>query len=74
MDQTATGHFVISGKLALALIAGIPILATIGVWALAKLTATTETIKARISDEVWDRQMRWTTKRDSYIQQWKLSE
>ena len=33
-----------------------------------KLTATTETIKARISDEVWDRQMRWAAKRDSYIQ------
>lgn len=32
-----------------------------------KLTATTETIKAQISDEVWDRQMRWNFKRDLYI-------
>jgi len=31
------------------------------------LTATVETIKARISDEVWDRQMRWNLKRDLYI-------
>ena len=31
------------------------------------LTATTEAIKARTSDEVWDRQMRWTYKRDLYI-------
>jgi hypothetical protein len=31
-----------------------------------KLTATTETIKARISNEVWDRQMRWTYLRDTY--------
>jgi len=35
------------------------------------LTATAETIKARISDELWDRQMRWTAKRDMYI---KLAE
>ena len=32
-----------------------------------KLTATTEAIKARISDEVWDRQMRWEAKRQAYI-------
>jgi hypothetical protein len=32
-----------------------------------KLTATTETIKARISDELWDRQMRWNFKKDVYI-------
>ena len=32
-----------------------------------KLTATTETIKARLSYEMWDQQMRWTAKRDSYI-------
>ena len=32
-----------------------------------KLTATTETIKARISDELWDRQVRWNYKRDLYI-------
>jgi hypothetical protein len=31
------------------------------------LTATAETIKARISDEVWDRQMRWGFKRDMYV-------
>src|ERR1700690_198272 len=31
------------------------------------LTAMTETIKARVSDEVWDRQMRWTAKRDMYV-------
>src|ERR1039458_9006151 len=92
-----TGLLVIGWKLALALVAGIPILTTIGVFLLArftsvfdayagerakllaqfhnldrlveqteKLTATTETIKARISDEVWDRQMRWTYLRDTY--------
>jgi hypothetical protein len=32
-----------------------------------KLTATTESIRARISDEVWDRQMRWSFKRDMYV-------
>lgn len=32
-----------------------------------RLTITAETIKARVSDEVWDRQMRWTAKRDMYI-------
>jgi hypothetical protein len=32
-----------------------------------KLTATTEAIKARVSDEVWDRQMRWNFKKDMYI-------
>lgn len=32
-----------------------------------KLTATAETIKAQISDELWDRQMRWSYKRDLYI-------
>lgn len=32
-----------------------------------KLTATTETIKARISYEMWDQQVRWTAKRDSYV-------
>lgn len=32
-----------------------------------KLTATTEAIKARISDEVWDRQMKWNFKKDVYI-------
>jgi hypothetical protein len=31
-----------------------------------KLVTTTETIKARISDEVWDRQMRWKYLRDTY--------
>src|SRR5438067_591495 len=31
------------------------------------LTATTETIKSRLSDEVWDRQMRWSYKRDLYV-------
>jgi hypothetical protein len=98
MEQTATGLIVIGWKLAVAVIAGIPILTTIGVYLLArftnvfdayagerarllaqfhnldklveqttKLTATTETIKARISDEVWDRQMRWNFKRDMYV-------
>jgi hypothetical protein len=98
MEQTATGLLVIGWKVALALVAGIPILTTIGVFLLArftnvfdayagerakllaqfhnldklveqttKLTATTETIKARISDEVWDRQMRWNFRRDTYI-------
>lgn len=88
----------IGWRLALALVAGIPILTTIGVFVLArfthvfdayaderakllaqfhnldklveqteKLTATTETIKARISDEIWDRQMRLSLKRDMYI-------
>jgi len=33
-----------------------------------KLTAATEVIRARISNEIWDRQMRWTAKRDSYVQ------
>ena len=32
-----------------------------------KLTATTETIKAQVSDEMWDRQVRWTYKRDVYV-------
>ncbi len=32
-----------------------------------KLTATTEAIKARVSDEVWDRQRRWNFKRDLYV-------
>jgi hypothetical protein len=32
-----------------------------------KLTATTEAIKARLSYEMWDQQVRWTAKRDSYI-------
>jgi hypothetical protein len=98
MEQTATGLLLIGWKLALLLVAGIPILTTIGVYALARftsvfdayagerakllaqfhnldklveqtraLTATTETIKARISDEVWDRQMRWNFKRDMYV-------
>lgn len=31
-----------------------------------KLTTTTETIKARISDELWDRQMRWKYLRDTH--------
>ena len=98
MEQTATGLLVIGWKLALVLVAGIPIVTTIGVFLLARftsvfdayagerakllaqfhnldklveqtkaLTATTEAIKARTSDEVWDRQMRWTYKRDLYI-------
>jgi hypothetical protein len=29
-----------------------------------KLKVTAEAIKARVSDEVWDRQMRWNLKRD----------
>ena len=33
-----------------------------------KLTTATEVIKAQISNEIWDRQMRWTSKRDSYIE------
>src|ERR1022692_1694989 len=97
MEQTS-GLIVIGWKLAVAVIAGIPLLTTIGVYLLArfthgfdayagerarllaqfhnldklveqttKLTATTETIKARISDEVWDRQMRWNFKRDMYV-------
>src|ERR1700690_435157 len=95
MEQTA---IVICWKMVVALVAGIPILTTIGVYALARftkvldayaeerakllaqfhnldklveqtktLTAMTETIKARVSDEVWDRQMRWTAKRDMYF-------
>lgn len=32
-----------------------------------RLTVTTENIKARITDEVWDRQMRWAFKKDVYI-------
>ena len=32
-----------------------------------KLTATAETIKARVSYEMWDQQMRWMAKRDSYV-------
>src|SRR6202142_202474 len=95
MEQTA---IVIGWKMVVALVAGIPILTTIGVYALARftkvldayaeerakllaqfhnldklveqtktLTAMTETIKARVSDEVWDRQMRWTAKRDMYV-------
>jgi hypothetical protein len=98
MAQTASGLLVIGWRLALALVAGIPILTTIGVFLLARfthvfdayaderakllaqfhnldklvaqterLTATTETIKARISDETWDRQMRWSHKRDMYV-------
>jgi hypothetical protein len=98
MEQTATGLNVIGWKLVLTILAGIPILTTVGVYILArfttvfdayagerakllaqfhnleklveqtaKLTATTEAIKARISDEVWDRQMRWNFKRDTYI-------
>jgi hypothetical protein len=31
------------------------------------LTATTETIKARVSDELWDRQMRLNLRRDFYV-------
>jgi hypothetical protein len=31
------------------------------------LTATTENIKARISDDVWDRQQRWLKRLDCYI-------
>jgi hypothetical protein len=31
------------------------------------LTITTEAIRSRISDEVWDRQMPWSYKRDLYI-------
>lgn len=31
------------------------------------LTATAETIKARVSDEIWDRQMRFNLKRDFYF-------
>lgn len=96
--RNASGLLVVGWKLALALLAGIPILTTIGVFLLArfthvfdayaderakllaqfhnldrlvaqteKLTATTETIKARMSDEMWDRQMRWSYKRDLYI-------
>lgn len=88
----------IGWQTALAFLAGIPILTTLGVCVLArfsnafdayageraklmaqfhnldrlvaqteKLTATTETIKARLSYEMWDQQMRWTAKRDSYI-------
>jgi hypothetical protein len=98
MEQTTSGLLVLGWKLALAIVAGIPILTTIGVYLLARfthvfdaytderakllaqfhnldklvaqterLTATTETIKARISDEMWDRQMRFTFKRDMYI-------
>jgi hypothetical protein len=36
------------------------------------LTAATEAIKARISDEVWDRQMRWAAKRDMYFRVLKV--
>lgn len=32
-----------------------------------KLTATTEAIKARVSYEMWDQQVRWTSKRDCYM-------
>jgi hypothetical protein len=32
-----------------------------------KLTATAETIKARVSYEMWDQQVRWTSKRDCYM-------
>lgn len=32
------------------------------------LTATTETIKSRISDEVWDRQKRWEAKQKAYVE------
>ena len=32
-----------------------------------KITITTETIKARISHEMWDQQVRWMAKRDSYV-------
>jgi hypothetical protein len=95
MEQNA---ILIGWKLALALVAGIPILTTLFIFLLARvtnffdayagerakllaqfhnldklveqtkaLTATTETIKARISDELWDRQMRWSYKRDYYI-------
>lgn len=98
MEQTTSGLLVIGWKVALALVAGIPILTTLGVFLLArfthvfdayagerarllaqfhnldklveqtgKLTATTEAIKARVSDETWDRQMRWNLKRDVYI-------
>ena len=31
------------------------------------LTATTETIKTNLSDEVWDRQERWSYRRDFYV-------
>lgn len=31
------------------------------------LTATAETIKSRVADQVWDRQTRWTYKRDVYV-------
>jgi uncharacterized protein YlxW (UPF0749 family) len=95
MEQTT---ILIGWKLALALVAGIPILTTIFVYLLARftsafdayagerakllaqfhnldklveqtkaLTATTENIKARISDDVWDRQQRWLKRLDCYI-------
>jgi hypothetical protein len=91
-------QLVVGWQIALALVAGIPILTTLGVYVLARfsnvfdayagerakllaqfhnldrlveqterLTLTTETIKTQISDEVWDRQMRWNFKRDLYI-------
>lgn len=97
MEQTA-GVIVFGWKLALALVTGIPILTTVGVFLLARfthafdayagerakllaqfhnldrlveqtktLTATTETIKAKVSDELWDRQMRFNLKRDFYF-------
>jgi hypothetical protein len=92
------GQLLIDWKTAIAVIAGIPILTTIGVYLLArfssvfdayageraklmaqfhnldrlvqqteKLAMTTEAIKARISFGIWDQQMRWTAKRDSYM-------
>jgi hypothetical protein len=92
------GQFVIGWPTVIALVTGVPLLTTIGVYFLArftsafdsytgeraklmaqfhnldrlveqteKLTKTTETIKARVSFEMWDQQMRWTAKRDAYI-------
>ena len=99
MEQTATGLLVIGWRLAFALVAGIPVLTTIGMFLLARfthvfdayagerakllaqfhnldklveqtkaLTATTETIKARISDEIWDRQQRRLKRIECYVQ------
>ena len=98
MNLSAQDAIALIWKLAIALVAVVPILSVIGVWLLARfsnvfdayageraklqvqfdnvaklveqtkaLTATTETIKANLSDEMWDRQMRWSYKRDLYI-------
>lgn len=98
MIQTTTGLLVIGWKLAVAIIAGIPILTTLGVFLLArftsvfdayagerakllaqfhnldklveqteKLTVATESIRTRMSEDVWGRQQRWLKRMDAYV-------